>query len=54
MKIPRLRVIQYFTDEVHWVLDLEIGIGLPSSNDNGCTDHVTCSRYVKLQVLMGF
>jgi hypothetical protein len=54
MKILRLGVSQHFTDKVYWVLDLAIGILLPPFNNNGCIDHITCSRYVKLQVLMGF
>jgi hypothetical protein len=48
MKILRLRVTQHFTDKVYSVLDLAIGIRLPPFNNNGCTDHITCSRYVEM------
>jgi hypothetical protein len=54
MKIRRLGVAQHFADKVHWVLDLVISIQLRPLDDDSCTDHITHSRYVKLQVLIGF
>jgi hypothetical protein len=54
VKIPRFGVAQHFADEIHWVLDLTIGIRFPSLDDDSCTDHITRSRYVKLQVFVGF
>jgi hypothetical protein len=54
MKVSSLRVTQHFTNEVDQVLDLGIGLRLPPFNDDCRTDHIACSRYVKLQVFMGF
>jgi hypothetical protein len=54
MKIPSLGITQYFMDEIDWVLDLTIGVRLPSFDDDCHTNHIACSRYVKLQVFMGF
>jgi hypothetical protein len=54
VKIPSFGVSQHFADKIHWVLDPTIGTWLPSLNDNRSTDHITHSRYVKLQVFMGF
>jgi hypothetical protein len=54
MKILILGVPQHFPEKVYLVLDLAIGIRLPPFNDNGCSDHITCNRYVKLQILLGF
>jgi hypothetical protein len=54
VKIPSLGVTQHFADQINWVLDLVIGIRLPPLNDNSCTNHITCRRYVKLHVLWGF
>jgi hypothetical protein len=54
MKIPSHGITQYFADEVNWVLDLLIGVELPSFDDDCHIDHVACSQYVKLQVFMGF
>jgi hypothetical protein len=54
VKIPSLGVSQHFANEINWVLDLVIGIWLPSLDDNSCTNQITCSRYVKLQVFVGF
>jgi hypothetical protein len=54
MKVPSLGITQHFTDEVNRVLDLAIGVRLPSFDDDCHTNHIACSRYVKLQVFMGF
>jgi hypothetical protein len=54
VKIPNLGIDQYFADEIDWVLDLAVGIRLPSSDDDCRTNHVACGRYVKLQVFLGF
>jgi hypothetical protein len=54
VKIPSLGISQHFVDEINWVLHLVIGIQFPPFNNDSCTDHITCSRYVKLQVFMGF
>jgi hypothetical protein len=54
VKIPRPGVAQHFTDEIRWVLDVAIGIQLPPLDDNSYIDHITHSRYVKLQVFVGF
>jgi hypothetical protein len=54
MKIPRLGVTQCFAEKIHWVLDLLIGIRLPPLEHDSSIDHITHSRYVKLQVFMGF
>jgi hypothetical protein len=31
-----------------------VGIWLPPFDDDSCTDHIACSRYVKLQIFVGF
>jgi hypothetical protein len=54
VKIPSLQITQHFTDEIDRVLDLTVGIRLPSFDDDCYTNHVAYSRYVKLQVSMGF
>jgi hypothetical protein len=54
MKVPSLGVTQQFTDEVDWILDLTISVRLPTFYDDSHTNHIACSRYVKLQVFMGF
>jgi hypothetical protein len=54
MKILRHGVAQHFVDKVNWVLDLAIGIQLPPLDDDSCTDDITRSRYLKMQVFMGF
>jgi hypothetical protein len=54
MKILSFGVTKHFADEVNWVLDLTIGIQLPPFDDDSCSDHIVYSRYVKLQVFMGF
>jgi hypothetical protein len=54
VKILSLGITQHFTDEIDRVLDLAIGIRLPSFDDDRHTNHVACSRYVKLQVFVGF
>jgi hypothetical protein len=54
MKILSLGVSQHFADEINWVLDLLNGILLPPFDDNSCTNHISCSKYVKLQIFMGF
>jgi hypothetical protein len=54
VKILSLGVTQHFIDEINWVLDVVIAIRLAPLDDNRCTKHITCSRYVKLQVFMGF
>jgi hypothetical protein len=53
VEIPGLRVAQYFTVEVHRMLNLVVVVRLPSFNYNCCTDHIACSRYVRLQNFMG-
>jgi hypothetical protein len=54
VKISSPRITQHFTNEIDQILDLVIGIRLPTFDDDCHTDHVACSRYVKLQVFMGF
>jgi hypothetical protein len=54
VKILSLGVAQHFTDEINWVLDLAIGIRLPPLDNDSCTNHITHSQYVKVQVFMGF
>jgi hypothetical protein len=54
MKVPSLGVTQHFTDDVNCVLDLAISVWLPLFDDDCCTNHISCSRYVELQVFMGF
>jgi hypothetical protein len=54
MKILSFGVTKHCADEVLWVLDFTVGIRLPPFDDNSCTDHIAYSRYVKLQVFMGF
>jgi hypothetical protein len=51
--IPGLRVAQYITDEVYEMLDLAVVVRLPSFNYNCCTNHIACSRYVKLHDFVG-
>jgi hypothetical protein len=46
MKISSFGATQYFTDEVDWVLDLEVGVRLPPLDDDSCTNHIACSGYV--------
>jgi hypothetical protein len=54
MKVPSLGVTKHFSDEVNQALDLMISVRLPSFDDDCCTNHIACSRYVKLQVFVGF
>jgi hypothetical protein len=54
MKVPSLGITQHYAGEVDRVLDLAIGIRLPLFDDDCHTNHVACSRYVKLQVFVGF
>jgi hypothetical protein len=54
VKIPSLGVTQHIADEVNWILDLLVSLRLPLFDDDRCTDHITCSQYVELQVFMGF
>jgi hypothetical protein len=54
VKIPSLGITQHFADEIGWVLDLAVGIRLPSFNDDCHTNHAAYNRYVELQVFMGF
>jgi hypothetical protein len=54
VKIPSFGVAQHFTDKVNWILQLAVGVRLPPFDDNSCTNHSTCSRYVELQVFVGF
>jgi hypothetical protein len=54
MKIPSLGITQHFANEIDQVLDLVIGIRLLSFDDDYHSNHVVCSRYVKLQVFVGF
>jgi hypothetical protein len=54
MKIPCFGVTQHFTDKVDWILDLLVSIQLPPLDDDIRTNHIYCSRYVELQVFMGF
>jgi hypothetical protein len=53
VKILSFGVTQHFAYEVNWILDLAVGVWLPLFDDNSCTNHITCSRYVELQVFMG-
>jgi hypothetical protein len=46
MKILSFGVTQHFTDEVDWILDLAVGVRLPSFDDDSCTNHIACSGYV--------
>jgi hypothetical protein len=46
MEIPSFGITQHFTDEVDWILDLVVGVQLPSLDDDSCPDHTICSRYV--------
>jgi hypothetical protein len=54
VKILSFGVAHHFDNEVNWILDLAIGVRLPSFDDNNCTNHITCTRYVELQVFVGF
>jgi hypothetical protein len=54
VKILSHGVAQHFADEINWVLDLAIGIWLPLLDNNSYTNHIKCSRYVKLHVFVGF
>jgi hypothetical protein len=54
VEIPSLQVTQHFADKVNQVLDLAGSSPLPPLDDDYCTSHIACSRYVKLQVFMGF
>jgi hypothetical protein len=53
MKIAGLRVTKYFTDEVYRMLNLAVDVRLPSFNYNCCTNHIVCSKCVKLQNIVG-
>jgi hypothetical protein len=46
MKIPGFGVAQHFANEVDLILDLVVGVLLPLLDDDSCTDHIACSRYV--------
>jgi hypothetical protein len=46
MKIPSFGVTQHFADEVDWILDLAVGVRLPMLNDDSCTNHYACRRYI--------
>jgi hypothetical protein len=48
MKIPSFGVTQHSTNEVDWILNLAIGVRHPLFNDDSCTNHIACSRYVDL------
>jgi hypothetical protein len=48
MKISSLRITQHFIDEIDQVLDLVDGIRLSSFDDDCHTNHIACSRCVKL------
>jgi hypothetical protein len=54
VKILTFGVAQHFTDEVNWILVLAVGVRLTPFDNNNCTNHITCRRYVELQVFMGF
>jgi hypothetical protein len=54
VKILSFGGAQHFADEVNLILDLAVGVRLPLFDDNSCTNHITCSRYMELQVFMGF
>jgi hypothetical protein len=54
VKILSFGGTQHFADEVNLILDLAVGVRLPPFDDNSCTNHITCSRYIELQVFMGF
>jgi hypothetical protein len=54
VEISSLRVAQHFTNKVDRVLDFVVGNQLPSFNDNRHTNHIACTRYVKLQGFVGF
>jgi hypothetical protein len=53
VEILGLRVTQYFTNGIYGMLNLVVVVRLPSFNYNYCTDHIACSRYVKLQNFVG-
>jgi hypothetical protein len=52
--MPSFGVTQHFADEVDWILDLAVGVRLPTLDDDSCTNHIACSRYVKLYVFIRF
>jgi hypothetical protein len=54
VKILSFGVTQHFADEVNQILDLAVGVRLASFDDDSFTKHITCSRYVELQVFVGF
>jgi hypothetical protein len=54
MKISSLGITHHLADEIDRVLDLAVGIQLPLFDNDCHTNHVACSRYVKLQILVGF
>jgi hypothetical protein len=35
-------------------LDLTVSVQVPSFDDDSCTNHIACSRYVELHVFVGF
>jgi hypothetical protein len=35
-------------------LDLAVSVWLPLFDDDSCTNHIACSRYVELQVFLRF
>jgi hypothetical protein len=49
MKILSFGVTQHFTDEVDWISDLVVGVRLPLLDNDNCTNHIACSRYVQLK-----
>jgi hypothetical protein len=54
VKLSSFGVTHHFTDEVYWILDLAVCVRLPPFDDDSCTNHIACSRYVELQVFVGF
>jgi hypothetical protein len=55
VKVLSLGVTQHFVDEINWMLDPTISAQPPPPfNNYSCTNHIACSRYVKLEVFVGF
>jgi hypothetical protein len=54
MKLPSLGIAQHFADKIDQVLDLGVGIQLPSFDDDCHTNSISYCQYVKLQVFVGF
>jgi hypothetical protein len=53
MKIPSFGVTLHLADEVDQILDFMVSVRLPPFDDDSCTDHIACSRYVEMQVFVG-